>query len=128
MRHPPPQNDDIRDEEVAVDNGQSDPNDKGQDSSDSDSPFANNVHIRNLQKHAAHGPQPQTSRASTSVRGSHYDVKCPAGYRPVPYKHAQTTTKTKKSKGKALKPRISKAKKITTPKTLVWDSSDSDFA
>ena len=97
MRHPPPQHDDIRDEEVAVDNGQSDPNDKGQDSSDSESPFVN-VHIRNLQQHAAHGQQPHTSRASTRVRGSHYDVQCPAGYMPVPYKHAQITSKTKNLK------------------------------
>ena len=127
MGHPATHYDDIRDLEVTADNGQSHPNDKGQSSSDSDSPFVN-VHIPNLQQHAAHGPQPHTSRASTRVRGSHYNVKCLAGYKPVPYKHAQTTTKTTKSKGNALKPRISNAKKITTPKTLVWDSSDSDFA
>ena len=79
------------------------------DSEEGKSPFAVMSHIRHKQAKT-------TKRAS--VRGSHFDVKCPKEYQPVQhnrrFKHAKVATSS-----------IIRSHPV---KDLVWTSSDSDFA
>ena len=62
-----------------------------------------------------------TFRQKTTMRGSHYNVRCPSGFKPV-----DVVSKKGKRQKQATKKVTPKTKKV--PKVWVWESSDSDFA
>ena len=68
-----------------------------------------------------HRPVATTSTHTTTHRDSHFNVKCPAGFKPV------DLVGKKKKQSKLSLNRKSKKTVLKTPKIWKWESSESDF-